>query len=219
MGKEWVAGAELTRPGNTFMNLVLASGSPRRHQLLANAGFLFEIVRPHVEEIPLPGEAPLETAVRLALAKARDVTARVGPNRLVVGVDTVVSIGDRILGKPLDQQDATEMLLQLSDRTHTVYSGYAIVGFGDELTGVDGTRVTMRSISRAEAAAYSATGEPLDKAGAYAIQGGANRFITAVDGSRSNVMGLPLEAFVPLLAARGIESERPAGDTSGRKDP
>jgi septum formation protein len=106
------------------------------------------------------------------------------------------------------------MLLQLSDRTHSVYSGFAVVGFGEEHTGIDETRVTMRSITLVEAAAYSATGEPLDKAGAYAIQGEAIRFITAVEGSRLNVAGLPLETLLPLLADRGIRSGSVATDTS-----
>jgi len=199
--------------------LVLASGSPRRDQLLSAAGFVFEIVPPELEETALPGETPAEMAVRLASEKAREVAARVEPDRLVLGVDTVVAVGDRMLGKPIDTADATRMLLLLSGRTHTVYSAYAVVGFGDDQTGIDETRVTMRIITPAEAAAYSATGEPLDKAGAYAIQGGAKRFITAVDGSRSNVMGLPLEVVGPLLAARGITPRPSAGDTAGDIDP
>jgi len=203
----------------SFPILVLASGSPRRDQLLSAAGFTFEVVVPRVEEVGLPGEAPGVMATRLARQKAHEAAARVGPDRVVLGVDTVVAVGDRILGKPTDEDDATRMLLQLSGRTHTVYSGYAIVGFGDEQSGVDETRVTMRSINPDEAAAYSATGEPLDKAGAYAIQGGAIRFITSVAGSSSNVMGLPLEALVPLLALRGIAPRQPVDDTVGLIDP
>ena len=165
--------------------------------------------------------------VRLAGQKAREVADRVGPNRWVLGVDTVVAIDDHILGKPTDEAHATQMLLQLSDRTHSVYSGFAVVGFGEEHTGIDETRVTMRSITLVEAAAYSATGEPLDKAGAYAIQGEAIRFITAGEGSRLNVAGLPLEhatlvewvgqpleTLLPLLADRGIRSGSVATDTS-----
>lgn len=199
-------------PVNTL--LVLASGSPRRSRILSEAGIAFELVPPRVEEIGLPGETPADMVVRLAGQKAREVADRVGPNRWVLGVDTVVAIDDHILGKPTDEAHATQMLLQLSDRTHSVYSGFAVVGFGEEHTGIDETRVTMRSITPVEAAAYSATGEPLDKAGAYAIQGEAIRFITAVEGSRLNVAGLPLETLLPLLADRGIRSGSVATDTS-----
>ena len=198
--------------------LVLASGSPRRSQILSEARIAFELVPPRVEEIGLPGEAPSDMVVRLAGQKAREVAGRVGPDRWVLGVDTVVSIDDHILGKPTDEAHATQMLLQLSGRTHEVYSGYAIVGFDEEQTGIETTLVTMRPISPAEAAAYSATGEPLDKAGAYAIQGAAIEFITSVDGSRRNVAGLPLEALLPLLAARGLapaSTERGTADAIG----
>lgn len=194
--------------------LVLASGSPRRSRILSEAGIAFELVPPQVVEIGLPGETPADMVVRLAGQKAREVADRVGPNRWVLGVDTVVAIDDHILGKPTDEAHATQMLLQLSDRTHSVYSGFAVVGFGEEHTGIDETRVTMRSITLVEAAAYSATGEPLDKAGAYAIQGEAIRFITAVEGSRLNVAGLPLETLLPLLADRGIRAGSVATGTS-----
>lgn len=184
--------------------LVLASGSPRRRQILSAVGLAFEVVPPRVEEVVLSGEGPSVMASRLARQKARDVAARVGGDRWVLGCDTVVGIEDRVLGKPTDEAEATEMLLLLSGRTHEVYSGYAVVGFGEEHAGVEETRVTIRSITPDEAAAYSATGEPLDKAGAYAIQGRGIVFITSVEGSHSNVMGLPIEALLPVLAARGI---------------
>lgn len=199
--------------------LILASGSPRRDQMLSAAGFVFEVVPSQVQEIALPGEDPGDMAVRLGLDKAREVSGRVGPDRVVLGVDTVVAVGGYTLGKPADEAEAIRMLLLLSGRTHLVYSGYALVGRGFEQTGLDETRVTMRSISQEEAEAYSATGEPLDKAGAYGIQGEAIRFITVVDGSRSNVAGLPIEALVPLLASWGIKPERIDGDAPGRKDP
>ena len=199
--------------------LILASGSPRREQMLAAAGFVFEVVPSHIQEIALPGEDPRDMAVRLGLEKARDVSGRVGPDRVVLGVDTVVAVGEHVLGKPADEAEAIRMLLLLSGRTHLVYSGYALVGRGFEHTGLDETRVTMRSILQEEAEGYCATGEPLDKAGGYGIQGEAIRFITAVDGSRSNVAGLPIEALVPQLAARGIKPERIEGDAAGKKDP
>lgn len=199
--------------------LILASGSPRREQMLADAGFVFEVVPSQVREIALPGEDPRDMAVRLGLEKAREVYGRAGSDRVVLGVDTVVAVGEHVLGKPADEAEATRMLLLLSGRTHLVYSGYALVGRGLEHTGLDETRVTMRSIMQEEAEAYSATGEPLDKAGAYGIQGAAIRFITAVDGSRSNVAGLPIEALVPLLESWDIKPERIDGDAPGRKAP
>jgi septum formation protein len=199
--------------------LILASGSPRRDQMLSKAGFVFEIVPSRVAEIARPGEDPRDMAVRLGLDKAREVSGRVGPDRVVLGVDTVVAVGQHTLGKPADEAEAIRMLLLLSGRTHLVYSGYALVGRGFEQTGLERTRVTMRSISQEEAEAYSATGEPLDKAGGYGIQGEAIKFITAVDGSRSNVAGLPIEALVPRLASWDINPERIDGDAPGRKDP
>jgi septum formation protein len=199
--------------------LVLASGSPRRSQILTEAGIGFEVVPPQVEEAGQAGETPAAMAVRLAAEKSREVAARVGPDRWVLGVDTVVAIDDEILGKPFDEAEAIRMLLRLSGRTHRVYSGFAIVGFGQDQTGVEETRVTMRSIAPAEAAAYSATGEPLDKAGAYAIQGAAIRFITSVDGSRRNVAGLPLETLLPLLADRGIDPQPAERGASHPIDP
>lgn len=188
-------------------NLVLASGSPRRRQILTAAGIGFEAVSPLVDETDLPGEAPSAMVVRLATEKACEVANRVGPNRWVLGVDTVVAIDDRVLGKPVRADRAIEMLLWLSARTHTVFSGFAIVGFGEEQTGVVETRVTMHPITRKEAAAYAATGEPLDKAGAYAIQGDGVRFIASVEGSRHNVAGFPLEALLPVLGQLGIRTD------------
>jgi septum formation protein len=199
--------------------LVLASGSPRRSQILTEAGIGFEVVPPQVEEAGQPGETPAAMAVRLATEKSREVAARVGPDRWVLGVDTVVAIDDEILGKPFDEAEAIRMLLRLSGRTHCVYSGFAIVGFGQDQTGVEETRVTMRSIASAEATAYSATGEPLDKAGAYAIQGAGIRFITSVVGSRRNVAGLPLETLLPLLADRGIDPQPAERGASHPIDP
>ena len=184
--------------------LVLASGSPRRRAILSAAGVPHEVVPPDVEEIGHPGESPGVMAVRLARLKAREVAARVGTDRWVLGVDTVVSIDDRILGKPVDEEDAVRMLLQLSGQSHSVISGYALVGSDDEKTGCVETSVEMRVITPAEAVAYAASGEPLDKAGAYAIQESAGRFITSVVGSRFNVAGLPLEALLPTLAGLGL---------------
>jgi septum formation protein len=187
--------------------------------MLTGVGFIIEVIPSRVEEIEQGGEGPRKMAVRLAVEKAREVADRVGPDRVVLGVDTVVAVDDRILGKPADEADAIAMLLLLSDRTHLVYSGYALFAPGSEHTGIEESRVTMRPITGAEAAAYAATGEPLDKAGGYGIQGAANRFITDVEGSRNNVAGLPIEALMPVLAALGIQPEPVEGDAPARKDP
>jgi septum formation protein len=169
-----------------------------------------------VEEIGHPDEEPRVMAVRLARLKAREVAARVGADRWVLGVDTVVAIDEHALGKPADEQDAVRMLLRLSGRSHSVFSGYALIGSGDEKAGSVETRVTMRVIAPDEAAAYAASGEPLDKAGAYAIQESAGRFITSVDGSRFNVAGLPLEVLLPMLAGLGLAR---LADTPSAIDP
>lgn len=184
--------------------LVLASGSPRRRAILSRAGISHQVVPPRVEEIAYPGELPSVMAVRLARQKAREVMSRIGSDRWVLGMDTVVAIDGHTLGKPADEEDAVRMLLQLSGRSHSVVSGYALVGFGREHVGSVETRVTMRVITRAEAAAYAATGEPLDKAGAYAIQESAGRFIASVEGSELNVAGLPLEVLLPILSDLGL---------------
>jgi septum formation protein len=195
--------------------LVLASGSPRRRVILFHAGVPHEVVPPRVEEIGLPGELPDVMSVRLARQKAREVAGRVGGDRWVLGVDTVVSIDDRILGKPIDEADAVGMLLMLSNRSHTVFSGYALIGFGREHIGSVASKVTMRAVTRAEAAAYAATGEPLDKAGAYAIQESARRFITSVEGSEFNVAGLPLEVLLPILSELDLAGP---GETASEVD-
>lgn len=187
------------------LRLVLASSSPRRSALLALAGFEFEVRHPDVDETPLTGELPVPMVRRLALAKARDVAPRA--EECALGLDTVVVVGDTMLGKPRSADHAVEMLLQIAGRTHEVYTGYATVAGGDAKAhiGVAESRVTLREITHAEAVAYVATGEPMDKAGAYGIQGTAGKeFVTEVEGTRSNVAGMPLNAVVPLLASYGI---------------
>lgn len=146
-------------------------------------------------------------AIRLAHHKAEEVYRRT-PTACVLGVDTVVSVDGEMLGKPRDAADADAMLQRLSGRSHKVYSGYAVLSAAGEHRGVEATGVTMRAILPEERARYVATGEAIDKAGAYAIQGEAAKFITAVEGSRRNVMGLPIEALIPVLEAFGIRPER-----------
>ncbi|MBW2280260.1 MAG: septum formation inhibitor Maf [Deltaproteobacteria bacterium] len=184
--------------------LILASTSPRRRELLAHAGLQFELEAPDVDESAQPGEAPEAMAERVARLKAETVAKRAGPGRVVLAADTVVVLGGDVLGKPRDVEEASAMLLRLAGHTHRVLTGYSL-RCGDEIrAGVEQSRVRMRQVTPAEARAYAATGEPLDKAGAYAVQGRGGRFVESIDGSRSNVIGLPIEVLVPLLAGFGV---------------
>jgi septum formation protein len=182
------------------LRLVLASGSPRRRELLADLGLRFEVRPIDADERPLPGEKPEALVLRLALEKAR-AAAREG--ELALGADTVVALGDEILGKPSGPAEAEWMLSRLAGREHEVWTGVATVasspGLRVERARAARTRVAFRALERAEIAAYVASGEPLDKAGAYAIQGGAAAFATRVEGSFTNVVGLPLETVRALL--------------------
>jgi len=185
--------------------IVLASASPRRSELLTRAGVKFRVVVPDISERRLPGEEPEALARRLARQKAWSVAEKVGnsPPTLVLGSDTVVAIDGEIFGKPNDPGHAVELLERLVGHTHRVISGIAVVdsaSFAVHEAAVT-ARVTMRSASRAEIRAYVATGEPLDKAGAYAIQGRGGRFVTGLEGSRSCVVGLPVEETLALLGA------------------
>jgi len=182
-------------------SLLLASGSPRRAALLTELGFTFRVVTPLVEEVRIPGEDPAGMVVRLAVAK---VAAFVGADVVVLGVDTAVVLDEETIGKPRDKADAIEILLRLGGRKHVVMSGWAIVAREHEESGVEQSIVELRALTGAEAASYAAGGEPMDKAGAYAIQGEGRRFVKGFEGSFSNVMGLPMEAVVPALARAGI---------------
>ena len=186
--------------------LVLASSSPRRRVLLADAGYRFTIAEPDVDESSLPGEKPDELAARLALAKARAVGARSAADACVLGADTVVVIDGELLGKPRDRAEAVEMLLRLAGRTHRVLTGFALfVPESDETdAGIVESGVRMHAVDRDTAERYAASGEPLDKAGAYAAQGEGGRFVAEILGSRANVIGLPVEALAPRLARLGV---------------
>jgi septum formation protein len=185
---------------------VLASASPRRRDLLRDAGYGFIVQAPQVDERPRRGEPPEACVDRLARAKARAIRAARGAvAELVLAADTVVVLGQETLGKPRDQDDAIRMLLALAGRVHRVLTGVCLIADdGVELAWVEQSRVAMRSIGAAEARAYAESGEPLDKAGGYALQGRGARFVEAVHGSRSNVIGLPLESLEPRLRALGV---------------
>ena len=173
------------------MELVLASASPRRKALLEAAGVVCTVIPADVDETPEPGETPSAHVRRLARAKALEV-ARSEPHAVILGADTVVVIDGDILGKPVDAADARDMLRRLSGRVHQVYTGVALWR-GDEIRdAVDVTDVEMCALSDEQIDQYVASGEPAGKAGAYAIQGLASRFVTRINGSYSTVVGLPV---------------------------
>ncbi|HZA50651.1 MAG TPA: Maf family protein [Myxococcaceae bacterium] len=182
--------------------LVLASGSPRRRELLERLGFQLEIVPPEVDESPREGEDPRDYVLRLAREKAERVSTR-REAWLVLAADTSVVLGAEILGKPRDGAEAAAMLARLSGRDHRVLTGVATAVAGSAEAVAVETRVHFRSLTEEEIRWYVESGEPLDKAGAYAIQGLGATFVRAIEGSVSNVVGLPLVETLELLAARG----------------
>ncbi len=186
--------------------LVLASSSPRRRELLRDAGFEFRVLAPDVDESVRRGEGPGATARRLADEKARAIAARVDAASCVLAADTVVVIDGELLGKPQDESEAVAMLLRLAGREHRVLTGIALAvpALGRSELRLEESVVRMAPVSAEQARAYAATGEPLDKAGAYALQGEGGRFVLEVRGSRSNVIGLPLETVLPLLRELGV---------------
>ncbi len=186
--------------------IVLASSSPRRRRLLRELGATFSVRDPDVDERPLPGELPRAHVRRLALEKARAVARGLAPGcgaRWILGADTVVVLDGEILGKPRDARHAARMLERLSGRTHEVLTGVALVPLagGRARTGVVLSRVAMKPYGEATIRRYVATGEPLDKAGSYAVQGGGRHLVARVTGSLTNVVGLPLERLSRLLEA------------------
>src|SRR5260370_23354702 len=187
------------------MKLILASSSPRRAEILANAGLAFSVLSSAVDESPYPGETPAALVQRLANAKADLVTARaVGP-AIVLAADTVVVLDDKILGKPSSVEDARHMLQQLSGRTHSVLTGVALVRLpdGERRQFIESTLVHFRPVTDEELSSYLATEEPYDKAGAYAIQGQAGRYIPRIEGCYFNVVGLPLCRVLTELKGLG----------------
>ncbi len=182
--------------------LILASASPRRRELLAQAGFSFEVFPAHIPEDPLLDEDPIAYVTRLAREKAQAVYKQLGdPEAVILGADTTVSLDNHILGKPDDNADAARMLRMLSGRTHRVITGVAVVSAMAAEIAAEVTAVRFLTLSDEEIAAYIATGEPMDKAGAYAIQGRAARWIPRVEGCYFNVVGLPLALVSTLLEA------------------
>jgi septum formation protein len=183
--------------------LVLASASPRRQELLRYAGIPFEVQPAHISEDVHPGEQARDCAERLAREKALAV-AKKRSQDVVLGADTVVVIDGQILGKPTDSADAARMLRMLSGREHQVITGVALVVDDQWLVASETTNVTFSEITEREISDYVATGEPMDKAGAYAIQGIASRWIPRIEGDYSNVVGLPVALVYKMLRGRGL---------------
>jgi len=191
--------------------LVLASASPRRRELLAQAGFSFEVHPAHIPEDPNPNEDPIAYVIRIAREKAQTVFAQLSANHMpqspesplvVLGADTTVTLDNHILGKPSDPADAARILRLLSGRTHRVITGVALVTANSTEVAAEVTAVRFLTLSDEEIAAYVATGEPMDKAGAYAIQGRAARWIPRIEGDYFNVIGLPIALVSTLLESR-----------------
>jgi len=183
--------------------LCLASASPRRRELLAQIGVPHTVIVPDIDEALLPGESPADYAVRLARSKAHSIRAR-GTPLPVLAADTIVVIDGRICGKPAGAEEAIAMLLGLSGRSHAVLTAVALATHAGIAHRLSASEVTLRRLSRAECAAYWATGEPRDKAGGYAVQGRGAVFIERLSGSYSGVMGLPLYETAQLLEAAGL---------------
>jgi septum formation protein len=188
--------------------VVLASASPRRHELLSQIGVRFEVRVPDIDESPVEGEDPVAYVRRLAIGKVAAI--RTAPDELVIAADTTVDLGSVIMGKPNDDHDARSMLRRLSGQTHRVHTGVAVRLGARELADVCTTLVTFVSLDEATIDWYLATGEPLGKAGSYALQGAGAALVSGVDGSVSNVIGLPLHLVVDLAGRLdvGLLTER-----------
>lgn len=185
--------------------IILASASPRRRELLAGLGVEFRIVHTDLDESPMEEETAKEHAIRLARAKARAVL-RDHDKALIIGADTIVTIDGEILGKPADKDDARRMLALLSGRTHTVVTAYSAIDAAKELeeTKAIETLVTVKELTKEEINNYVETGEPMDKAGSYAIQGQGKFIVESIEGSYTNVVGLPTEELRETLSRAGV---------------
>jgi septum formation protein len=187
--------------------LVLASASPRRADLLRTAGIEFDVISADIDEAIVQGETAEEYVCRVARRKVEAV-GLLAPGKPILGADTIVVVDATVLGKPVDDADARRMLGLLSGRIHTVITGVCLVNpaadEGQAQVCVGRTRVELAQLSQAEIVWYAASGEPADKAGAYAIQGLASRFVTRIDGSYSNVVGLPVALVYNLCRNAGV---------------
>ncbi len=185
------------------MKLILASASPRRRELLGHLGLPFDVIPATGPETPPAGADAGQTALALSRAKAREVADKY-PDAVVIGADTVVELDGDILGKPRDQADAKRMLRLLSGREHRVYTGVTVIAGERAESAWERTRVFFRPMTEHEIAAYVATGEPMDKAGAYGYQGRAGLYVEKIEGDYFNVVGLPLCRLGRMLAKLGV---------------
>jgi len=187
--------------------IVLASRSPRRIEILEGLGLEIQIIPSNIEEKVPEGGTPEGIAVHLALQKARDVADRLEFPAVVIGADTIVVLDGEIMGKPRDAGQAFDMLSKLMGREHTVITGIALVDSseGIQLTGYQSTGVRMKNVDNERIWKYIKTGEPLDKAGAYAVQGKASVFVESIDGCFFNVMGLPVSKLDDMFCSIGID--------------
>lgn len=198
------------------VRLVLASGSPRRAAILDQLGIPHVIRAPRLDECVPPGELPAVAARRLAVEKASAVAA--APGETVLAADTVVALGDEVLGKPADVAEAETMIARLAGREHQVFTGLALRRDGRVVSGVERTRVRFRSLAPREPAEYVATGEALDKAGAYGIQGRGAALVERIEGDYFNVVGLPVRLLLSLFDRQGLRydfaglASRPPGE-------
>ena len=187
----------------TALRVILASQSPRRRELLNLVGIAHEVQPADIDESYLAGERPREPAARLARGKAAVIAAS-EPNAVIIGSDTIVVVDGDVLGKPVDELDAVRMLARLAGRSHVVLTAVAVSWRGETRSAVEEVGVTFHPMTRAEIDAYIATGEPMDKAGAYGIQGYGATIVSRVDGDYFAVMGLPLQQLTRVLASIGI---------------
>jgi len=199
----------------SFPAVILASASPRRRELLTLIGIAHEVLPADIDESAFPDEAPAPHAERLARAKAHALAER-HPHAVVIAADTIVVVDGEILGKPRDAAHAAAMLGRLAGREHVVYTAIAVARDAQTESAVEDVRVTMRPMTAGEITAYIATGEPMDKAGAYGIQGYGATIVERVDGDYFSVMGLGLRRLVELLARVGVRYEFGAGAMDAR---
>lgn len=187
------------------MKIILASTSPRRSQLLKDLGLKISVVKSRVRESKFDLRKPEKLAKNLALAKAREAARKVGEG-IIIGADTVVVLRGKVLGKPKDGREAEAMLRKLSGRTHEVITGLVVIDASTGRKTIDcvRTKVKFRGLTEEEISGYVATGEPLDKAGAYGIQGRAGVFVEKIDGCYYNVVGLPLARLAEILKDYGV---------------
>jgi len=192
------------------VKLILASSSPRRRELLASIGLDFDVVPSHIPEVRGEGEAPEEYVARLSREKAAAI-AHAHPDRWVIAADTTVLLGEELLEKPADAADARRMLATIAGRTHIVYTGVTVMNASQNHhdTRVAESEVRMLPLESEDIAWYVETGEPMDKAGAYAVQGIGAMFIDSIHGSYTNVVGLPLALLFRMLRRAGIDPLRP----------